>query len=95
MRTQQIEPVSEMVKNYRGLLAKLGNGPVYLAARSKPAAVLVSPSEWDNILDELEALQDKVDVLEAEVEFLRSGEQLEDADLDELRQMAGRDAVPA
>ena len=45
----QIEPVSSMSRDHKGIIAKLGKGPVILAQRSKPTAVLVSIEEWNRI----------------------------------------------
>jgi len=50
----QIVPVSDMSTKQAQVLAKLDDGPVILAQRSKPAAVLVSVSEWDAIARRLE-----------------------------------------
>lgn len=50
----QIVPVSDMSTKQAQVLAKLEDGPVILAQRSKPAAVLVSVSEWDAIARRLE-----------------------------------------
>ena len=50
---QQIVPISEMKLKQPQIVAMLDNGPVVLAHRSKPAAVLVSVEEWNAISDEL------------------------------------------
>lgn len=52
-KIQQIVPISEMKLNQAQVLSMLGAGPVVLANRSKPAAVLVSIAEWDRVADEL------------------------------------------
>ena len=52
-RIQQIVPISELKLNQPQVVAMLTNGPVVLAHRSKPAAVLVSVEEWDRVADEL------------------------------------------
>ena len=43
----QIEPVTKLQRDYKGLFALLANGPVVLSRESRPAAVLVSVSDWD------------------------------------------------
>lgn len=50
----QIVPVSDMSTQQAQVLAKLEAGPVILAQQSKPAAVMVSPSEWDALARRLE-----------------------------------------
>lgn len=52
-RVQQIEPITQIQRAPSEVLAMLANGPVILAQRSKPAAVLVSVEEWDRVADEL------------------------------------------
>lgn len=56
-RIQQIVPISELKLNQPQVVAMLTNGPVVLAHRSKPAAVLVSVEEWDRVADELATLR--------------------------------------
>ncbi|MEM7536221.1 MAG: hypothetical protein AAF639_28820 [Chloroflexota bacterium] len=53
----QIEPITTMARDHTALISKLDNGPVILAHRSKPAAVLVSINEWNQIADELARLR--------------------------------------
>lgn len=86
-RIPQIVPVSDMSIKQQDTLKLLDNGPVILATRSRPTAVLISVAEWDALIDEIEVLRDLVDVQEADLN-LSTGE-LEDFDMDELRQMAG------
>jgi prevent-host-death family protein len=46
IQVPQIEPISALVRDYLSIFAKLKDGPVFLAKRSKPAAVLVSVEDW-------------------------------------------------
>lgn len=62
MRTPQIETVTEFRANYKATLDKLANGPVFLLQRSDVAAVLLSRSEYDALLERLEELEDRVAV---------------------------------
>lgn len=89
----QIVPVSELRMKHIDVFGMLANGPVVLAQRSKPAAVLVSIEQWDTHAALLEELRDLVDVLEARLAFSQSGEKLEEFDADEFPALA--DAVPA
>ena len=56
-KVQQIEPITTIQKSPTELLARLVNGPIILAQRSRPAAVLVSVEEWDRVADELATLR--------------------------------------
>ncbi|MFN8490007.1 MAG: type II toxin-antitoxin system prevent-host-death family antitoxin [Caldilineaceae bacterium] len=91
-KVQQIVPISEMATRQQAVMRLLATGPVVLASRSRPVAVLVSVQDWDALISEVEELRDKLDVQEADLAL--GDETIEDFDLDELRQMAGH-AVPA
>jgi PHD/YefM family antitoxin component YafN of YafNO toxin-antitoxin module len=82
----QIVPVSEMAIHQQDVMRLLDNGPVVLASRSKAAAVLVSVQVWDALINELDTLHDKLDVQEADL--LLGDSELEEFNLDELKQMA-------
>lgn len=56
-QVQQIEPITQMQKQPNAVLAKLVAGPVVLAQRSRPAAVLVSVEQWDQLAEELNRLR--------------------------------------
>lgn len=54
---QQIVPISDLKLHHARVLGMLGKGPVVLAQRSKPRAVLVSVEEWDRRAEELKRLR--------------------------------------
>lgn len=53
----QIVPISHMALKQTEVLRKLDHGPVILAQRSRPAAILVSIEEWDKRAHRIEALE--------------------------------------
>lgn len=53
----QIESITRLQKNHTGILELLANGPVILTQHSKPAAVMVSPDQWDSIAKRLQMLE--------------------------------------
>jgi prevent-host-death family protein len=57
MSTTQITPVTELQKNYGKVLKQLEVGPVFLAQRSKPVGVILSPEAYDKLNTELKRLQ--------------------------------------
>ena len=60
MNIPQIESVTILSRNYKGVFNKLLQGPVFLANRSKPAAVLLSLHDYEvmaNALAELKRLR--------------------------------------
>jgi PHD/YefM family antitoxin component YafN of YafNO toxin-antitoxin module len=48
-------------------MAMLAHGPVVLANRSKPAAVLVSVALWDRLMERLDDQEDIIEALEAKL----------------------------
>ncbi len=57
MAIPQIEPVTSLSRNYLSVFEKLTNGPVFLAQRSRPAAVLLSLNEYERITERLKHLE--------------------------------------
>lgn len=55
----QIVPITEMRLHHSEVLSMLAAGPVVLAQRSKPTAVLVSIEEWNAIAAQLAQLTSK------------------------------------
>jgi PHD/YefM family antitoxin component YafN of YafNO toxin-antitoxin module len=71
----------------------LENGPVYLAQRSRPAAVLLSTEQWDRIAARLEDLEPMVDILQSKLEVATGKAAYIDIDLETLETTS--DALPA
>jgi mRNA-degrading endonuclease RelE of RelBE toxin-antitoxin system len=84
----QMASIADLKHRHLEVFERLNTGPVLIANRSKPTAVMVAPALWDKLIDQLEHLQDTVDVLEAKLEFIQSGEQLEEFDADEFPALA-------
>ncbi|MEM7133348.1 MAG: hypothetical protein AAF702_44030 [Chloroflexota bacterium] len=63
----QIEAITNMKKDHLAVFAKLGNGPVFLAQRSKPAAVLISLEQWEAVNNEVDDLKDIIAVLKTQL----------------------------
>lgn len=53
----QIEPVTRLAHDHKGIFALLKNGPVILAQHSKAAAVLVDADTWNETLRRLAMLE--------------------------------------
>lgn len=58
MNIVQTESVSGFRTNYDTVLKNLHNGPVFLLQRSNLAAILVSPQEWNAMIERMEYLED-------------------------------------
>ena len=57
MNMPQIEAVTGLSRDYRTIFAKLAKGPVFLAQRSRPTAVLLSVADYEKLLDRLSRLE--------------------------------------
>jgi PHD/YefM family antitoxin component YafN of YafNO toxin-antitoxin module len=57
MNMPQIEPVTGLSRDYKMIFAKLEKGPVFLAQRSKPAAVLLSVRDYEQMVERLKQLE--------------------------------------
>jgi len=82
----QIVPISDFRIRQAEVLTKLDNGPVFLAQRSKPAAVLLSMDGWEDLQKELSRLRRQA---EADRQFaeIRAGRYVTQEELD--AQLAG------
>jgi prevent-host-death family protein len=52
-KVQQIVPISNFRLEQDAILALMDKGPVILAQRSRPRAVLVSVEQWDAMVEQL------------------------------------------
>lgn len=56
-------PVSQLRTHHKEIFAQVEYGPVILAQRSKPAAVLVSVADWN-------AREKRIEILEAQLKYM-------------------------
>jgi len=54
--------ISDLRIRQSEILDKLQQGPIVLTQRTQPVAVLVSPEQWNQLVEQLEDLQDALDV---------------------------------
>ena len=87
------------IKNRTGEVTDhLVNGPVLLMNRATPQAVIISPAQWNAIVDRMEEMQDAIITLQAELAIATGESQVEtiddpDAFKDEM--MAAHEPLPA
>ncbi len=55
MLVSQFIPVTHLIRDHLSVLGKLSNGPVVLAQRSKPTAVLLSVDDYEKLVSDSEA----------------------------------------
>ena len=87
----QIVPISDIRIRHGEVLEKLENGPVILAQRSRPAAVLISVEEWDKIAQRMSELEER-EVLRRR---LRTAHTEPDVSVDNfMRELNTQEAMP-
>jgi prevent-host-death family protein len=57
--------ISDLRLRQNEVLSRLHKGPVVLTQHSRAVAVLVSPEQWNEIIERLEEAEDALDILEA------------------------------
>ena len=95
-KVQQIIPISDMKLRQPEVLGMLTNGPVVLAHRSRPAAVLVSVQQWDRLMAQLEDQQDIIEIQEVELNIATGKSKVVEMSSEELEAWATDDEkIPA
>ncbi|MBV7330298.1 type II toxin-antitoxin system Phd/YefM family antitoxin [Chloroflexi bacterium TSY] len=80
----QIIPITDMRRSQPLMLEKLSNGPVYLTQRGRAAAVMLSPSHWEDMNEQMDDLLCAVEALKAKLAIAIGEEEVEDFSRDEL-----------
>jgi len=76
-RVPQTASMNDM-KNQTAKVTKMfASGPVVLMNRATPQAVMVSPKQWNELLDKVEEMQDAIITLKAELKIARGESQVE------------------
>jgi PHD/YefM family antitoxin component YafN of YafNO toxin-antitoxin module len=94
MKIPKIIPVTDLRMKHIEVFGMLDNGPVILAQRSRPAAVLVSVQQWDRLMERLEDQDDLIEVLQAELDIATDKTTVERLSEAEIAEWSG-DAVLA
>lgn len=58
-------PISELRQQQNKILQMLSDGPVVLTQHGRASVVLVSPEQWNQMVNQLEDLQDALNAVEA------------------------------
>ena len=79
----KILPLSDLRIRQGEVLDGLAEGPVILAQRGRPAAILVSIARWNQLIERLELLEDSLDAAEIRARIAAGEEKVSDlADLE-------------
>lgn len=73
----QIAPISDLKHRHLEVFKRLKQGPVILANRSQPAAVLVSPERWNAMIEYIDDLECDIEALQTELAVARGEDELE------------------
>jgi PHD/YefM family antitoxin component YafN of YafNO toxin-antitoxin module len=64
--------VTQLRSNLSSLLSSLQDGPLLVLSHSKPAALLIEPELFDNLVERVELLEDLLDGRQAVAEYLEN-----------------------
>ena len=76
-RVPQTASMNEIKNRTAAVTARIAKGPVVLMNRATPQAVLVSPQQWNAILDRMEEMQDAILTLRTELEIAAGQNEVE------------------
>ena len=60
----ELVPISGLRTRQKQILDSLSKGPVVLTQHGRAAAVLISPEQWNHLVETLENLTDALDAIE-------------------------------
>ena len=87
-RMPELAHVSDLRKRQSEILDRLKEGPVLLASKTHQPAVLVSVSQWNQMVDRLDELEDTVAALSAELALASGEDELIDWDAAEAERVS-------
>ncbi|MBI3960471.1 MAG: type II toxin-antitoxin system Phd/YefM family antitoxin [Chloroflexi bacterium] len=73
----QMAPISDLKHRHAEVFKRLKEGPVLLASRSQPAAVLVSPERWNAIVAYIDDLECGIEALQTELAVAKGEDDFE------------------
>jgi prevent-host-death family protein len=89
----QMAPVSDLKHRHLEVFRRLKDGPVVLANRSRPAAVLISPERWDALIEYIDDLECGIEALKTELALAKGEDELTRLTPEELAEWMG-DGLP-
>lgn len=90
----QMAPISDLKHRHLEVFKRLKNGPVILANRSQPAAVLVSPERWNAIAEYIDDLECGIEALKVELAIAKGEDALERLTPSEIEEWLGDEGLP-
>jgi PHD/YefM family antitoxin component YafN of YafNO toxin-antitoxin module len=89
----QMAAVSDLKHRHLEVFKRLKQGPVVLANRSQPAAVLVSPERWNAIIEYIDDLECGIEALQTELAVAKGEDQFERLTPTEIAEWLGADEL--
>ena len=74
----EIVPVSGLRTRQNEVLDSLSEGPIVLTHHGRAAAVVVSPEQWNRLVENLEDLSDSLDAIEMKARIVSGQESVSD-----------------
>ncbi|HRI56486.1 MAG TPA: hypothetical protein PK170_05255 [Anaerolineae bacterium] len=90
----QMAPISDLKHRHLEVFKRLKEGPVVLANRSQPAAVLVLPERWNAIVEYIDDLECSIEALKTELAVARGEDEFECLTPQEIEDWLGGDDLP-
>ncbi len=94
-RLPQTATVSDIRHRHLEVMDKAKDGPVMLSSRGEPVAVIVSPQQWNAIVDRLDDLDDLVTGMEVLLAMQSGEESIEDVNVEEMKRWMSEHVVSA
>lgn len=90
----QAASMSDMKHHPSQVFQKLALGPVILANRGRPTAVLLSPEHWHTLIDSIDDLECGIEALQTELAIAKGDDELERLTPTEIEEWLGGNEVP-
>ena len=90
----QMAAVSDLKHRHLEVFKRLKDGPVVLANRSQPAAVMVLPERWNALVEYIDDLECSIEALKTELAVASGEDELERLTPQEIEEWLGDDDLP-
>lgn len=90
----QMAPISDLKHRHLDVFKRLKQGPVILANRSQPAAVLISPERWNAIVEYIDDLECGIEALQTELAIAKGDDEFERLTPTEIEEWLGDNEIP-
>ncbi|MDQ3248764.1 MAG: type II toxin-antitoxin system Phd/YefM family antitoxin [Chloroflexota bacterium] len=89
----QMAAISDLKHRHLEVFKRLKNGPVVLANRSQPTAVLIAPEKWNAIIKYIDDLECGIEALQTELAIAKGEDAFERLTPADIQAWLGDDVV--